>query len=133
MTTDPAPGAVSDLSLRKMQAFNWLLLVVMTGAAWATYSAFIARSVFLGGAVVNISFALLKRDLLLVLNGPLQAAKVSFFIKYYLRLTLLAIVLFLLISSKLVHIVGLLVGLSTVVLSIGVVVAGAAKKMYSSL
>lgn len=133
MATGPAHGETSDISLRNIQVLNWLLLAVMAGAAWLIWSAFIARSVFLGGAIVNISFGFLKRDLLMVLSGPLQVAKVRFFIKYYLRLTLLVIVLFLLVRYRLAHIIGLLAGLSTVVLGIGVNVAGAAKKIYFSM
>lgn len=123
----------SDISLRKIQILNWLLVFVLAGAAWGAYSAFVGRSVFIGGAIANISFGFLKRDLLSLLSGPLQVAKVRFFIKYYLRLALLVIVLFVLIRYRLVHIFGLLVGLSTVVISIGVNVAGAARKIYFSM
>ncbi len=133
MADGPVKGAASDISLRKIQIFNWVLLLVMSGAAWPISSPLIAQSVFLGGAVANISFWFLKRDLLRVLNGPLRAAKALFFIKYYLRLTLLVIVLFVFIRYKLVHFIGMLVGLSTVMLSIGVSVASAVKKMYFSI
>lgn len=129
MASDQEHHERSDISLRKIQVFNWLLLVVMAGAAWPVFSALVARSVFVGGAVANISFGFLKRDLLRLLAGPLQVAKVHFFIKYYLRLALLAVVLFVLVRYRLVHIFGLLAGLSTVVLSIGINVTGVAKKI----
>jgi hypothetical protein len=129
MASDQEHRERSDLSLRKIQVFNWLLLLVMAGAAWLFFSALVARSVFVGGAVANISFGLLQRDLLRLFDGPLQVAKVRFFIKYYLRLALLATVLFVLVRYRLVHIFGLLAGLSTVMLSIGINVAGLAKKI----
>ena len=125
---DSAPR--ENISLTTVQLFNWLLLLGMSGAGWLTVGWFVAKSIFIGGVLANISFALLKRDLLKLLGGPLEAAKALFFIKYYLRLTALVVVLFLLVRYQQVHTIGLLVGLSTVLLSIVVTMAGAVKKMY---
>ena len=82
-----------------------------------------------GGLIANTSFMLLKKDITKVLSGPLQAAKGRFLLKYYIRLTCLALILFCLVRYGSVHLVGLLLGLSTVVISIGIMVAGAARKV----
>jgi len=119
-----------DISLTTVQLLNWLLLLVMSGAGWALAGALVAKSIFIGGAVVNVSFALLKRDLVNLLAGELEAARARFFIKYYLRLAVLVLVLFLLVRYQQVHTIGLLVGLSTVLISIVATMAGAVKKMY---
>ena len=115
--------------LHKMGRLNWLLLLVMTAAGGLILSPNFAKGLFVGGLIANISFILLKKDITRVLAGPLNAAKGRFLIKYYARLTVLALILFFLVRYKSIHLVGLLVGLSTVVISIGIMVAGAAKKV----
>jgi hypothetical protein len=115
--------------LHKMGRLNWLLLLGMTAAGWLFISPYFAKGLFIGGLLANISFILLKKDITRVLTGPLNAAKGRFLIKYYIRLTVLALILFFLVRYKSIHLVGLLVGLSTVVISIGIMVAGAAKKV----
>ena len=115
--------------MHKMGRLNWLLLLVMTAAGGFLVSPYFAKGLFIGGLIANISFILLKKDITRVLAGPLNAAKGRFLIKYYARLTVLSLILFFLVRYKSVHLVGLLVGLSTVVISIGIMVAGAAKKV----
>ena len=115
--------------LHKMGRLNWLLLLVMTLAGGLIISPYFAKGLFIGGLIANISFILLKKDITRVLAGPLNAAKGRFLIKYYARFTVLALILFFLVRYRSIHLVGLLVGLSTVVISIGIMVAGAAKKV----
>ena len=115
--------------LHKMGRLNWLLLLVMTAASGLFISPYFAKGLFIGGLIANISFVLLKKDITRVLSGPLNAAKGRFLIKYYVRFTVLALILLFLVRYRSIHLVGLLVGLSTVVISIGIMVAGAAKKV----
>lgn len=122
-----SPG---EISLGKVMIFNWLLLALLTGLTWLGYSGFHARSVFMGGAITNLSFLFLKRDLLRLLAGPLAAVKPLFFIRYYLRLSVVVVVLFLLVKYQLVNIVALLVGLSSVLLGIGLAVMVAARNIF---
>lgn len=128
MNERTAGGA--DISLKTLQVANWGLLAVMSAAGWLLYSAFIGGSIVVGGVIANIGFGWLKRDITRLLSGPLQAAKARFFIKYYARLAILVAILFFLIKYRAVHHLGLLAGLSTVVLGIGVTVAGGIKKIY---
>lgn len=115
--------------LHRMGRLNWLLLAGMTAAAGLFISPYFAKGLLIGGLIANISFILLKKDITRVLSGPLDAAKGRFLIKYYIRLTVLALILFFLVRYRSIHLVGLLVGLSTVVISIGIMVAGAAKRV----
>ncbi|MCX5865625.1 MAG: ATP synthase subunit I [Deltaproteobacteria bacterium] len=132
MAASGSKASSGEVSLTKIIALNWLLLAVLTGLGWWGYSGFHARSVFIGGAIANLSFLLLKRDLLRLLAGPLEAVKPLFFIRYYLRLSVVVGVLFLLVRFQKVHIPALLVGLSTVLLGIGLAVMVAAKGIYST-
>lgn len=115
--------------LQKMGHLNWILLLIMTLVSGLLISPYFAKGLFIGGLIANISFILLKKDITRVLSGPLNAAKGRFLIKYYIRLTVLTLILFFLVRYRSINLVGLLVGLSTVVISIGIMVAGAAKKV----
>ncbi|MBW2485677.1 MAG: ATP synthase subunit I [Deltaproteobacteria bacterium] len=115
--------------LDRMGRLNWLLLVVMTAAGGFLVSPYFAKGLFIGGLIANISFILLKKNITRVLSGPLHSAKGRFLIMYYIRLTVLALILFFLVKYKAIHFGGLVVGLSTVVISIGTMVAGAARKV----
>ena len=132
MAASGSPASSGEVSLRKVIIWSWLLLGGLTGLAWLGYSGFHARSVFIGGAMANLSFLFLKRDLLRLLAGPLEAVKPLFFMRYYLRLFVVVGVLFLLVRFQKVHIPALLVGLSTVLLGIGLAVMVAARSIYST-
>ncbi|MCX5874924.1 MAG: ATP synthase subunit I [Deltaproteobacteria bacterium] len=132
MAASDSPASSGEMSLGKVMVWSWLLLGVLTGLGWFGYSGFHARSVFIGGAIANVSFLFLKRDLLRLLAGPLEAVKPLFFMRYYLRLSVVVGVLFLLVRFQKVHIPALLVGLSTVLLGIGLAVMVAARSIYST-
>lgn len=132
MAASGSPASSGEMSLGKVMVWSWLLLGLLTGLAWLGYSDFHARSVFIGGAIANVSFLFLKRDLLRLLAGPLEAVKPLFFMRYYLRLSVVVGVLFLLVRYRLVHTPALLVGLSTVLLGIGLAVTVAARSIYST-
>ena len=123
------PDADEHFPLDRMERLNWLLLAGMTAAAFLFVSFSFGAALLAGGLIANTSFMFLKKDVTRVLAGPLEAARGKFLLKYYIRLTFLALVLFFLVRYGSVHLVGLLLGLSTVVISIGITVAGAARKV----
>lgn len=123
---------IKDFPLDKVETLNWLLLLAMAVISLMAAPHFFTRGIVVGGLIANLSFIVLKRDLFGIMAGPLKIAKVSFFIKYYVRLTILAVVLFFLVRYQLVGIFGLLVGLSTVVLSILCTTAGLVAQNYST-
>ena len=107
------------VTLKKVQLYSWAGLLVMIATGWLlSKDLHVAGSIAIGGLIANISFWLLKRDLTSLLKGELAAVKARFFIKYYARLAVLAVTLFVIIRYGTVHIIGLLAGLSTVFISI---------------
>lgn len=118
--------------LKTIQLFNWLILVFMTLFGWYFAGQVFAVSLLLGGLIATISFWLLKKDLTGLLQGSLQAVKPRFFIKYYIRLAVIGIILFMLVSSERIDIIGLLAGLSVVFLSIMLVTFARARKIFNS-
>ncbi|MDF1577373.1 MAG: ATP synthase subunit I [Desulfobulbales bacterium] len=123
--------ARNELGLLAMvQLASWVLLAVMVVVGWFGFAPLVGKSLLVGGVLANLSFWLLKRDLLGLLRGELTAVKARFFIKYYTRLFILAVLLFLIIRSGVLQIAGLLIGLSTVFVSVTVVaVAGVRKEL----
>jgi hypothetical protein len=116
--------------LKRIQIMNWLLTVAMGTAAWLVGSESTAKAVIAGGIIAATSFGWLKRDLSRLFQGPLTMLKGRFFIKYYARLLLLAALLFWLIRFHQIQPLGMLVGLSVVLLSIAVIAVGEAKRFY---
>lgn len=122
-----------DFPLKRVQIINWILLAVFSVSALFFFSAKVAEGVLIGSLIANLSFLVLKRDLTRIFQGPMQVAKVRFFIKYYLRLFVLAVVLYLLVRNYQVHVIGLLAGLSTVVVGILITAIDVVKKNAFSM
>lgn len=120
----------AEFPLGRVQLLNWLVLAAMVGGGWVYFSPAFAQSLAVGGVLANGSFIALQRSLQKIMAGPLSVAKLRFFVKYYARLTVLAVILYILVRYWRPDVAGLLVGLSTVVLSILVTAAGELKKIY---
>ncbi|MDA3785497.1 MAG: hypothetical protein PF568_01155, partial [Deltaproteobacteria bacterium] len=58
-------------------------------------------------------------DTLKAMKGPLSSVKLIFLLKYYVKLPALALLLYFVIKHGQLAIAGLLIGLSSVVLSVG--------------
>jgi len=135
MKSVPAEGQ-NEFLIQRVDILNWVVAVFFTVLAWIYYPVLIAKSVLIGGLVANISFFYLKKDLKdflqgkLLHSGKVQRAKLKFYLKYYARLIALALVLYILVSRQIVHPLGLLMGLSVVVISIGITMASVVRKFY---
>lgn len=119
----------SDLSLSKIQGWQLVCVAVFTAVALLN-SLVMAGSVLVGCLLSLLSFVWLKRDISRIFSGPLGVAKLLIFLKYYARLTLLAVVLFIIVRHRFLNVIGLLAGLSTAVCGIFVAGAAQARKLY---
>jgi len=120
------------LPLRRIQIWSWILLVLLSGGGILFFDSAVTGGIIAGGIIANTSFWLLKRDLTKLLQGDATGLRARFFLRYYLRLALLAIILFLMIKYSSLNIIGLLAGLSVVFLSIGGVALGGALKLLQN-
>jgi MFS superfamily sulfate permease-like transporter len=107
---------------RKIEIVNWIILTIIfiPSLIFGTFK--FALGVLLGGFISILNFYWMKRSLSRVfekLSGNVKGAVVF---KYFIRLTLTAIILYFLISSDIVNIIGLVIGLSVVVITIVVTV-----------
>lgn len=118
-----------DISLKQVQALSIGFLVVLTGGSWLVMSWPFAQSVLIGGVIAIASFFSGHRDIasfLKTFEPPEEgkerekkgSGKSVYVIKFWLRLALIALVLLFFIRSGKAHVIGLLLGLSTVVFAI---------------
>ena len=122
--------AEDELSLQKMQVVGWTVLVIMTVVSALLMSLQFAGSVFIGGVISMVSFWLSYKGVIRLVDSvtstPLPEAKKEsarlgqkgYLIKFWIRLAIIGVVLLLIIKSGMVNIFGLILGLSTVVITI---------------
>ncbi len=119
-----------SLSLEKMQVVGGCILAVMTLAAAAFTSLWIAWSVLVGGIISIFSFWIANKGILKLVEsvtslGSLDDRKAQsrqeqkgYLLRFWLRIIIIGVVLMVLIKSQMVNIFGLILGLSTVVLTV---------------
>lgn len=130
-----------NLLLKYIMQFSLLLLAVFVGIGGFVVSWAFAQSIFVGGVLANGSFYLLKKDIEQLIarvsaaGGSLRAVKriekIRFFLKFYARLIVLGLLLFILATKINIDMIGLVIGLSTVMLSVIVVVLSKGRTIYS--
>ena len=103
---------------KRLEITNWILLVVLVAGSLFLQSPRFTLGILLGGLISVVNFHWLYRNLLSVFTKHLNRAKAALMLRYYLRLAVTAIALFLIISRNLVDVIGLVIGLSIVVLNI---------------
>ncbi len=89
---------------------NWVLLAGATAAGAVLAAPDFALGILCGGLIVTVNFYLLARTLRRALTAVIA--------KYYLRFLASGFIIFLLIAGGVVNPLGLVIGLSVVVMSI---------------
>ncbi|CAK8724622.1 ATP synthase I chain [Candidatus Electrothrix laxa] len=120
------------LLLQMVERFNLILLALLTAGSWYFVDWLFAQSVFVGGALSSGSFFWMKRTAMRFVhhaatqrdgahvNG--KSFSTGFVVKFYARLFVLAFLLLLLSTQFSMSVIGLVIGLSTVMLSVIIVV-----------
>lgn len=111
-----------------MLAVSWLYLMALAAGAWVLGSWTVAWSVLAGGVVSIGSFWFSQRDVAAFIealdaqtaDGAAEAkkSKKGFILKFWLRILVIGLVLLGLIVSGRVHVIGLILGLTTVVFTV---------------
>ncbi len=104
--------------IRFITRTNWVLLVLAGITGFTLTTPAFAKGVVFGGLIVTINFHLLARTLNRSLKPPYLASPNVILAKYYIRFIASGVIIFFLITQKVVNPVGLVVGLSVVVASI---------------
>lgn len=97
---------------------NWLILLLLTAlsALWRSWP--ITAGVVAGGLTAIVGYHWLFRSLKQVLTTPSRQSASAFRVSYFIRLGALTMALFLLITFGRVEPVGLVFGLSVVIINI---------------
>ena len=119
-----------SLSLEKMQVVGACIVAVMTLVATIFAPLMFAWSVLVGGVISMCSFWIANKGVLKLVDsvsslGSLddrkkqsQQEQKGYLLRFWLRIIIIGIVLMLLIKGQMVNIFGLILGLSTVVLTV---------------
>ncbi len=106
-----------DDLIKKLHLKNWVLLLLLGSFSFVFMSLSFSLGVLAGGLIVTVGFHSLQKILERSLN-PLNLGGKTLFIKYYLRLLVMGLLIYILISRHYVSPIGLLVGLSVVALNL---------------
>jgi len=97
---------------------NWILFLVASILGFMLLPTDFAKGVLFGGLLVTVNFHLLAGTLRKALTPPHLASHNLVIAKYFLRFIGSGFIIFVLIAGKFVNPVGLVIGLSVVVISI---------------
>ena len=123
--------------LKRVIICSCVLVGVLVAGAWYMVDWPFARSLLLGAVLVNVSFLLLKRDALRLMQKVSMAEttepivvrteKTRFFLRTCARLIVLGLVLFALAAHMPIDVIGLTLGCATIVVSIVIIGLSAGK------
>ena len=103
---------------RKLEIANWIILAILFIPSFLFAPTKFCLGVLLGGFISILNFHGMEFGLRGLFRNPSGNVKRPTMIKYYIRLALTAVVLFFLISTQTVDMIGLIIGLSVVVINI---------------
>ncbi|MEE4165341.1 MAG: ATP synthase subunit I [Desulfocapsaceae bacterium] len=132
------------LSLKKMLVTSWVCLLFLVIGSWLAASWSFAWAVMVGGVISIVSFHVSGRDVTVFVDslvsdregavekGHAKKSKKGFILKFWLRLFLIGVVLLFLIRSSDIDVFGLILGLTTVVLTVTLSAAAVVWRYYFS-
>ncbi|MGP8153757.1 MAG: ATP synthase subunit I [Smithella sp.] len=114
---------VKDPLQKRIELFNWIILTIIfipavIFASFKFVSFNFALGILLGGFISIVNFYWMDRSLRKTFANNTGNVKGKVVGKYFLRLALTGVVLYFLIAYNTVNIIGLLIGLSTVIINI---------------
>ena len=117
-----------DLIQKRIEIANWIFLAVIFILSLIFTPLKFALGVLLGGFISIINFYWLGRSLQSAFKNldNKSSIKGPVMVKYYIRLAITGVVLFLLLTGNVVDVIGLIVGLSVVVINIIITLIAAA-------
>jgi hypothetical protein len=118
---------------KELAAVNWLFLLAFGALSFLFMSPTFTLGVVSGGLLIIANFNVLQHTIRrgFSADGNFTTNKIAIVAKYYFRLAILAVIIYILITNGWVHPVGLAVGLSVVVVSIAFMGIRTAWKMSS--
>ena len=103
---------------QKLEKLNWAILALFVLISLIFMPAPFTLGVLLGGLISIVNFFWLKRDLRVVFGDLTGRAKAAVMFRYYIRFFVSAVIIFFIITRTVADVMGLLIGLSIVVINI---------------
>jgi len=107
---------------RRLEITNWVVLALFLISSSFLLSFSFSLGILLGGLISIINFYWLHQNLRSTFQYLMDGATSSILIKYCIRLAVTAVFLYLIITYSVADVVGLLLGLSIVVINIVITV-----------
>ena len=121
-----------DPLLKRIEIANWIILAILFVVSIIFTPLKFALGVLIGGFISILNFHWLGHSLRGLFNNLSGNVKGPVMVKYYIRLAITAIVLYFLIAYDTVNVIGLLIGVSVVVMNIAVTLITALAKKNST-
>jgi len=109
---------VKDPLQRRIEFSNWIILAVIFFPSLFLASYKFALGILLGGFISIVNFYWMEKSLRGAFGKKAGSVKGSIMVKYFLRLALTGVVLYFLITNETVNVIGLVIGLSVVIINI---------------
>ncbi len=108
-----------DIS-KYLHAQSWVILLILGSLSFFFMRPAFTLGVILGGLIIIANFNVLQSTIrgAFTPEGTMMNKRRAIVAKYYLRLAILGLIIYILVTKELVDIVGLLIGLSIIVLNI---------------
>ncbi len=109
-----------EKKLQDIKTFNWVILLILGAASGLFMAVQFTLGVILGGLIIIANFNLLHNTMRNAFSdqGAMKGKKMALIAKFYFRLAIMGLIIYILITNGWVNPLGLAVGLSIVVLSI---------------
>ena len=117
--------------LKRLEQFNWVLLALLASGSFVFFSRKFALGVLSGGILAVANYYLVKRSLRRAFDPERQGkTRFLYLLKYGLRFVALGLTIALLLIKGWVSPLGMLLGLSIIVLGIALVGVVEARKLF---
>lgn len=124
---------VKDPIQKRIEISNWIVLFIFFILSLFVFPFKFSLGILLGGFISIVNFHWMGISLRSIFKNLGGNVKGSVMIKYYIRLVITAIVLYFLITKDTVNVIGLIIGLSVVVINIIFTVAFTAFSKKNSI
>lgn len=106
--------------VKQLRIQNWIILIILGSASFFLMSSTFTLGIIFGGLIIIANFNILQHTIRCSFSpdGVMKNNKLAIVAKYYFRLAILGIIIYILITNGWVNPIGLAIGLSIVVISI---------------
>ena len=109
-----------DKIYKELRLRNWIILLLFSSISFFLMDNSLTLGIILGGLIIILNFRLFQNTIRRAFSpeGIIKGVKIIIILKYYFRLLALGTIIYIFIAKGGIDPVGLVIGLSTVVISI---------------